>query len=76
MIEKQGLEYGQIWVNTRRGFKYVICGFMLWSDSPDEDNLETFVRVMNMDTGVEYCRSVESFRGRNRHGTPRFVRHA
>lgn len=68
------LRRGQVWLNTRRGFKYLILGFPKWSDSPDEKNLETFVHLINVQTGVEYVRSIESFFGTNREGAPRFLK--
>jgi hypothetical protein len=68
------IERFQVWKNNRNGFNYLILGLPKWSDSPDEGNLKTFVYCVNTETGVEYTRAVESWKGINRDGDPRFTR--
>lgn len=75
---EEELKKGELWRNNRRGFVYEVVALPLWSDTPnvhpDEgiDGLEQWVVLRNIETGVEYTRSMQSFRGTNRDGQPRF----
>lgn len=69
----------EIWLNNRNGHQYQIIGLPKWSDTPNVDNstddadqLETWVVMMNVYTGYEFVRSMDSFMGTNRNGQPRF----
>lgn len=65
---------GEVWINNRLGHPYFIVGLPLWSDSEDEEVLETWVLMMNILTGKTYVRSLQSFLGINRNRQPRFTK--
>lgn len=70
-------EVGQRWKNNRNDHIYAVRATPRWSDTPDAESvqdLETWVYLINEDTGEDFICSEESFLGVNRNDEPRFTR--